>query len=304
MMKTGIYQGCFATSLDMARCVRLASELGFDGLEVTMEDPEPLSPEAKEESTQDILAIGRSVGMTTTRDGALTLNSSEAEIQEIGLLAQEAGTRIHSIATMMLFFYPLSSRVPTVRDKGIDITLKILQAASTLGADTVLVIPGLVTPSVGYREAYRRSQSVIRDLETEARRLGVVLAIENVWNRFLLSPLEMARYLDELGSEYVGAYFDVANVMTFGYPADWLRELGHRVKGIHFKDFRQDIDNILGFTHLLHGDVDWHAVVGALREITYQGYVTVEVPPLKTHPENGPRDAKTSLDLILNSYPD
>jgi L-ribulose-5-phosphate 3-epimerase len=300
-VKKGIYQGCFATSLDMARCIGLASELGFDGLEVTMEDPGPLLPEAREASTKDILAIGRSVGMTMTRDGALTINSTEAEIREVGLLAKEAGTRIHSVATMMLFFYPLSSRVPTVRDKGIDVALRMLRTASVLGADTVLIIPGLVTPSVGYQEAYRRSQSVIRDLETEARRLDVVLAIENVWNRFLLSPLEMTRYLDELGSEYVGAYFDVANVMTVGYPADWLRELGHRVKGVHFKDFRRDIDNILGFTHLLHGDVDWHAVIGELREISYQGYVTVEVPPLKTHPEKGPRDTKTSLDLILNS---
>jgi L-ribulose-5-phosphate 3-epimerase len=300
-MKKGIYQGCFATSLDMARCIGLASELGFDGLEVTMEDPEPLLPEARDASTQDILAIGRSVGMTTMRDGALTINSTEAEVQQVGLLAEDTGIRVHSIATMMLFFYPLSSRIPAVRDKGIDVVLKMLRAASTLGADTILIVPGLVTPSVGYREVYERSQSVIRDLEPEARRLGIVLAIENVWNRFLLSPLEMARYLDELGSEYVGAYFDVANVMTFGYPADWLRILGRRVRGIHFKDFRRDIDNILGFTYLLHGDVDWRAVTGALREISYRGYVTVEVPPLKTHPEKGPQDAKTSLDLILKA---
>ena len=298
-MRTGIYQGCFAADVPMADCLRMAAELGFDGLEATMEDPAPLLPEAVASCTDDILAIGRSVGMTTVRPGALTVASSEEDAREVGRLARAAGVRVHSVATMMLFFYPLSSPIPAVRDKGIQTVLRMLRAAATLKADTVLIYPGLVTPSVGYREVYQRSQAVLRDLESEARRLGVVLALENVWNRFLQSPLEMARYIDELGSEYVGAYFDVANVLRLGYPQDWLRVLGARVKGVHFKDFRRDIDTILGFTHLLHGDVDWPAVVAALKGIGYQGFVTVEVAALAADPEKGLRDAKSSLDRIL-----
>ena len=298
-MKRGLFQGCFPTHISMSRCLEVTSELGFDGFEVTMEDPTPLLPEAVNETTNEILAIGGSVGMTLIREGALNLNSPASEISKIAQLAASIGIRVHSIATMMLFFYPLSSQVPSVREKGIGIVVKMLEAASSLGADTILIVPGLVTPSVGYKEVYRRSQAVIRDLETEARRLGIVMAIENVWNRFLLSPLEMVRYVDELDSPYVGVYFDVANVLTYGYPHDWLRILGPRVKGVHFKDFRRDVDNILGFTHLLHGDINWPAVSTALKDINYQGYVTVEVPPLKTHPEKGIKEARDSLHLIL-----
>jgi hexulose-6-phosphate isomerase len=283
----------------MACCLRMARELGFEGLEITMEDPAPLLPEALSAISDDILAIGRSVGMTTERPGGLTLTSSEAEISAVGHLAAEAGIRVHSIATMMLFFYPLSSPIPVVRDMAIRIVRQMMQAAAILGADTVLIYPGMVTPSSGYLEVYRRSQAVLRGLEGEARQHGVVLALENVWNRFLQSPIEMARYVDELNSPHIGIYFDVANVLRLGYPEDWLRILGPRVRGVHFKDFRRDIDNIRGFTHLLHGDVDWPAVAAALHDTDYGGYVTLEAAPLHTCPEKGIADAKASLDKIL-----
>jgi hexulose-6-phosphate isomerase len=288
----------------MDHCMRVARQFDFDGIEVTMEDPAPLLPEALSSATDDILAIGRSVGMTTERPGGLSVSSTDAEIRDVARLAAQAGIRVHSLATMMLFFYPLSSPIPAVRDRGIHIVRRMIHAGAILGADTILIYPGMVTPSVGYGEVYRRSQAVLRDIEVEARREGVVLALENVWNRFLQSPLEMARYIDELQSPYIGVYFDVANVLRLGYPEDWLRILGPRVKGIHFKDFRRDVDNIRGFTHLLHGDVDWPAVAGALREIGYAGFVTVEVPPLQTYPQKGIADARSSLDRILATRAD
>ena len=233
-MQTGVYQGCFAPQVAMHDCLRLAASLGFDGFEVALEDPERLLPEALEASTADILAIGRSVGMATARPGALSVHSQAAEVRAVGEQAAAAGIRVHSIATMMLFFYPLSSPIRAVRERGIAVVDSMLRAAALLGAGTVLIIPGLVTPTVGYREVYERSQAVLRELAQEAARQRVVLAVENVWNRFLQSPLELARYLDEIGSDAVGAYFDVANVLRLGYPQDWLRILGPRVKGIHF----------------------------------------------------------------------
>ena len=301
MVRTGVFQGCFRPDLSMAGCLQLAAELGFDGLEATLEDTRPPLTEALDEASEEILAIGRSVGMTRAREGGLTLDSSPADIHHIAKLAARSGVEVHSVATMLLFTYPLSSPISDVRDTGMRVVLQMLRAAAALGASTVLIVPGLVTPETGYRDVYERSQDVIRNLEPEARRLGVAMAIENVWNRFLLSPLEMTRYIDEIGSPFVGAYLDVANVLTYGYPEDWLRILGARVKGIHFKDFRREIDNIRAFTHLLHGDVDWPAVAAALRDIGYQGYVTVEVPPLRVHPEKGLRDARSSLDLILGN---
>jgi len=301
MITRGIFQGCFPGDWPMARCVALAGELAFDGFEVVMEDDAPLLPEALDETTEDVLAIGRSVGVTALREGALTLGASPEALADLTTLAREAGVRVHSVATMLLFYYPLSSPVRVVREKGIQVVLEMLRAAAGIGAETALIQAGMVTPGVGYLEAYERSRSVIRDLATEAERVGVVLAIENVWSRFLLSPLEFARYLDEIGSSYVGAYVDVANVLTFGYPDDWLRILGPRVRGVHFKDFRREIDNILGFTHLLHGDVPWNAVMAALHDIQYDGAVTVEAPPLRTCPEEGLRQARAALELILGA---
>jgi L-ribulose-5-phosphate 3-epimerase len=299
-VQLGLYQGSIPAAMSMQQCVSVAAELGYDGLELALEDSLPLLPEAMDEATSEVLAIGESVGMTRAREGAPDIHSDVSQLESLARMATEENIRIHSIATMMLFFYPLSSPVAKVRDYGIKTVLSMLGAASILGADTILIIPGIVTPSTGYLDVLGRSKEVIRDLVSEASRLGIVMAIENVWNRFLPSPVETAEYIDSFASPYLGAYVDVANVLPFGYPQDWLRILGTRVKGVHFKDFRKEIGNILGFTHLLHGDVDWHQVTDALCEIKYDGYVTVEVQPLKNEPLKGLRDAKSSLDLILS----
>ena len=303
MIKHGLFQGSFPPTFSMADCLMIATDLGFDGLELTIEDPEPLLPEAVNETTQEILAIGQSVGMSGMREGALHLSRSNAEIDQLAKSATQFGIRLHSIATMLLFFYPLSSDIPTVRDKGIEIVLKMLEAAAVFEAETILIVPGLVTPQNGYKEVYQRSQVVLKELAAEAQLKGVTIGIENVWNRFLLSPLEMVRYIDEIGSPFVGAYIDVANVLTYGYPEDWLKILGSHVVAVHFKDFKKDIDNIRGFTHLLHGDVNWMAVREALNQIQYQGFITVEVPPLRNLPLKGIRDAKSSMDEILAIIP-
>ena len=299
-MKLGLYQGSIPYHLPMQRCLTLTAELNFDGLEIALEDQEPLLPEAANSLSADIVAIGKSVGMTTERPKALHLGSSLEDCRQVATQANQAGIRIHSLATMMHFFYPLSSANAKVRERGIQIALKMLRVAAEVGAETILLVPGVVDETAGYREVFERSKAVIRDLLPEAERRGVVLAIENVWNRFLLSPLETADYIDSFASESIGVYFDVANILQYGYPDDWLRILGPRVKAIHFKDFRSDIGNITGFTHLLHGDVPWERVVDALHEIEYQGYVTVEVPPLKTGGVKGLCDAKSSLDFILS----
>lgn len=299
-VKRGIFQGSFPASMSMRHCIEIAAELGFTGLEISTEDTEPLLPEAMNEATAEIIQIGQSVGMTAERPGAITLQSEEEHVATAAAIAHQSGIRVHSLATMMLFFYPLSSSVKKLRERGIDIVIKMLDIAGRVGADTILIVPGMVTATEGYRGVYRRSQAVIRDLASEASHRGVSLALENVWNYFLLSPLEMTRYLDEIGSDHVGAYVDVANVLPYGYPQDWLRILDSRVYAVHFKDFRKDIRNLQAFVHLLHGDVGWPSVAEALRDIGYDGYVTVEVPPAPNYALKILRDARTSLDVILD----
>jgi hexulose-6-phosphate isomerase len=152
-----------------------------------------------------------------------------------------------------------------------------LRNAKLWGADTVLLVPAVVNAQTSYAQAWERSQRQIRRLIPMAAELKVAIGIEEVWNKFLLSPLEMARYVDEFESPWVRAYFDVGNVGIWGYPQDWIRTLGKRIAKLHIKDFafrkRQ-----AEFTALLEGDVDWTAVHAALDDVGYQGTATVELP--------------------------
>ena len=121
-----------------------------------------------------------------------------------------------------------------------------------------------------------------------------------MWNGFLLSPLEMRDFLDKVGSEYVGSYFDVGNVLPFGYPEQWVRILGKRIRKVHFKDFRRSVGTLDGFVELLTGDVDYPAVTEAFREIGYDGWVTAEIiPPAKQYPLTTLENASNAMDRIL-----
>ncbi len=142
------------------------------------------------------------------------------------------------------------------------------------GGTTVLVVPAVVNRKVSYRDAYKRSQKCIRELIPDAEKHGVRIAIEEVWNKFLLSPLEFARYIDEFESPTVGAYFDVGNVVEFGYPEEWIRELGKRILKVHIKEYKKE----KRFNYRLgEGEIDWSAVRTALNEAGYTGWVTAEV---------------------------
>jgi L-ribulose-5-phosphate 3-epimerase len=140
-----------------------------------------------------------------------------------------------------------------------------------------LLVPGVVNPQTSYREAWTRSQKQIRKLIPLAERLQVVIAIEEVWNKFLLSPLEMAHYLDEFDSPWVQSWFDVGNVVLYGYPQDWIRTLGHRINRLHVKDFKMN-RNCYEWVNIGEGAVDWPAVRQALAAIGYQGSATCELP--------------------------
>jgi hexulose-6-phosphate isomerase len=145
-------------------------------------------------------------------------------------------------------------------------------------------VPAVVNPQTTYKEAYERSQVAIRKLIPLAEELNVTLALEEVWNKFLLSPLEFARYIDEYNSPHIRAYFDVGNVVLYGYPQDWIRTLGKRIVKLHIKDFsfkhQPGTDNsIAAWVPLGDGDIDWTAVSEALRDLGYQGTATVELDP-------------------------
>ena len=183
---------------------------------------------------------------------------------------------IHSVMNSEHWRSPLSSADPAVVEKSMEGMRTSLRNAKLWGADTVLLVPAVVNPETSYAQAWERSQRQIRKLIPLAEEAKVIIGIEEVWNKFLLSPLEFARYVDEFNSPWIRAYFDIGNVAIQAYPQDWIRTLGKRIVKVHVKDFSFK-KRLAEFTPLLEGEIDWRAVHAALADIGYQGTATVEL---------------------------
>lgn len=178
---------------------------------------------------------------------------------------------------------PLSSPDPRVREQGFKGLKLALDEAGQLGCERLLLVPAVVDKNTSYADAYTRSQELIKQAVPFAEKARCRIAVENVWNQFLLSPLEAARFIDEIGSPWVGWHFDIGNIIAFGWPEQWLRTLGPRVLNLHIKEFsrrkRDDEGLRKGFNvELGEGDNDWPAVMRALDDIAYHGWAILEVP--------------------------
>ncbi len=201
-----------------------------------------------------------------------------AEVQEYKIASEKTGIKIHSIMNADHWKYPLSDPDPEVVGKCMEGIRTSMKNARDLGADVVLLVPGIVTPDVRYVEVYQRSQARIKELLPLAGQLKVTLAVENVGNRFLLSPLEFVRYIDEINSPYVKGYFDIGNIVSTGFPQDWIRTIGKRLVRVHIKRFEPGTD----YPKFDPADrrtqgIDWTAVRQALEEVGYAGWVSAEV---------------------------
>lgn len=256
-MKKGICIGTLPGSLEEK--FRLAKDAGFDGVEIN------------------------------------TVNTDE-ESQRLKEIADSVGLEIPSVMNSAHWQFPLSSPDPEVRKKSVEGMMKSMSSASIVGADTVLLVPGVVNEEVCYEDAYETSQKEIKELAKDAEERKVFIAIENVWNKFLLSPMEFASYVDEIESDYVQAYFDVGNILLYGYPQQWIRSLGSRIKKVHVKGFRVGPKS---FTYLLDSDIKWAAVMEAFKDIGYDNYITAEMPPYTTFPEQMIYDTSAHMDKIF-----
>jgi hexulose-6-phosphate isomerase len=239
-------------------------------------------------SLEDKFKLAKTVGF----DGVEIAPADEVQGKEMRAAAEKAGVRIHSIIYGG-WHAPLSSADHAVIERGLKDVQNALRCAKTVGADAVLLVPAVVNESTRYAEAYERSQKHIRSLIPLAKELGVIIAVENVWNKFLLSPIEFARYVDEFESPFVRAYFDVGNVVLFGFPQDWIRTLGKRIVKIHLKDFKRQTNQFVG---LREGDVNWKDVRRALDEVGYTGFMTTE---LGGGDEAYLRDVSARVDKIV-----
>lgn len=198
------------------------------------------------------------------------------------LKAKDAsGLFIPSVCDAVHWAKPLSDPNPTARAVGLEGLQTALQDCKTYGGSSVLLVPAVVSQHVAYNDAYTRSQVEIRKALPLAEQLGVKIAIENVWNEFLLSPLEAAHYVDEFNSPAIGWHFDVGNVINYGWPEQWISILGKRIQKVHIKEYsrkkRDSEGRWKGFAvDYLEGDNNWPVVVKALDEIGYRGWAIAE----------------------------
>ena len=237
--------------------IKLAKDAGFEGIELALDATGEISPEATDEQLAALKAY-----------------------------ADELGMVIPSLSNGLCWGDSLTSDDPEERQRAHDLIVHQIRCAKALGAETVLVVPGSVSvefvperPVIPYDVAYDRALDEIKKLVPVAEEYGVEIGIENVWNKMLLSPLEMRQFIDAVGSDMVGVYFDTGNVVYSGYPEHWINILGKRIKKVHFKDYRRNPGGLNAFVDLLAGDVDWKAVMAAFKNIGYEGWAAGEMIP-------------------------
>ena len=276
-MKKGISIWSFPAQ-SLKESFKLAKDAGFEGVEVALAET-----------------------------GELSLDTTPEQLEQIKKDAAECGIELYSVASGLYWDYWLNADSEDEREKAKSIVRRQLEVAKALGCDTILVIPGTVNADfidpnrvVDYVTTYERSLAAIRELKSYAEELQVCIGLENVWNKFLNSPVEMSDFIDKIGSDYVGSYFDVGNVLFNGYPEHWIRALGKKIKKVHFKDFRKNPGGVNAFVDLLAGDINYPEVIKALGEVGYDGWVTAEMIPNYTYyPETIIYNTSNAMDKIL-----
>lgn len=276
-MKKGISIWSFPEQ-KLNRSFALAKDAGFEGVEVALAE-----------------------------EGEISLQTTTKQLLEIKKQADGNGIELYSVASGLYWDYWFNDDDPLVREKAVNNCKKQIETASVLGCESILVIPGVVNADfaasdkvVDYCTTYERSLEAFLRLKEFAEQYKVEIGLENVWNKFLLSPMEMRDFIDKIGSKYVGSYLDIGNTLLNGYPDQWVRALGDRIKKVHFKDYRKAAGGLHGFVDLLAGDLDFPAVMTALEEVGYNGWVTAEmIPSYKYYTETIIYNTSNAMDKIL-----
>lgn len=244
-IKKGISYYMIDEDLSILDKFKLAKDLGFDGMEINSPLDKP--------------------------------------IKDFLLARDKTGIEIPSTVNKDHWSKPLSDPDPEVRNYCIESVAKSLEITKELGGSSVLIVPGVVNDKVSYQTAYNNALDSIRKLIPYAEKYKVQLAVENVWNNFLLSPIEAKDFLDKINHPLVGWYFDLGNILRYGWPEHWLEVLSDKVFKLHVKEFSKKIMDEQGLrkgfgVELTQGDVNWAKVMQTLKAIDYKGqYMTLEV---------------------------
>ncbi|MBO3754603.1 MAG: sugar phosphate isomerase/epimerase [Candidatus Brockarchaeota archaeon] len=236
--------------LDNKKVARKIKEIGYDGVELVFDDSS-FDPTRK----------------------------TEEEIRRTAEDFKSKNLEIPSVATGVFWKYNLGSNDEKTRSKGIEYGKAGVKMASIVGASSILVVPGVASPETPYEELYANALNSVKKLAEFAEDYGVTIAVENVWNKFLYSPMEFKKFITDVGMRNVKVYLDVANLMAISHPENWIHSLGNMVSNVHAKDFDTNIGNINGFRNVLKGNVDWRKIIKLLKAAGYNGYLTVECPP-------------------------
>nr|WP_047816055.1 sugar phosphate isomerase/epimerase family protein [Rhodopirellula islandica] len=271
----------YPDKMSLKECLQLAKDAGFDGIELNYDLDSDLSPK-----------------------------SGTKEFTEIRKLADDIGIAISGLCSFLFWPYPLTSNDPAERARGMELAGKMTQAAHDLGTENLLVVPGAV--HMPWREDHdptpndvcdRRAREAIGKLLPQAEKLNVKLNMENIFfNGFLMSPMEMAEFVDSFQSDHVRVHFDTGNIMEYQFPEHWIPILGDRIQNVHLKEYtKKGTDHSLeAFRPLLDGTTDWPAVLEAFETIDYDGYLTFEYfHPYAHFPEALIYQTSDSLDRML-----
>lgn len=271
----------YPDQMSLRQCLQLAKDAGFDGIELNYDLENDLSPAR---GTADYHAIRR--------------------------MADEIGIRISGLCSFLFWPYPMTSNDPQKRIRSVELGGQMIAAAHDLGTDNLLVVPGAV--HIPWRTDYepvandicdQRARTAIGKLLPQAEKQGVNLNIENIFfNGYLMTPGEMAAFVDSFRSPRLHVHFDTGNIMMFQFPEHWIRILGNRIQNVHFKEFsKKGTDYSLeSFRPLLDGTTNWPAVMSALDDAQYRGYLTFEYfHPWLHHPEALIHQTSDALDRML-----
>lgn len=260
-------------SYDLLTGLREAKEVGFDGVELNV----------------------------TVAGDEISLDTPRGDIEELAKEIDELDLEVCSLLPVEIFPNIAKDASTETIDLAVERLEKLLDICEVFHTDAILMVPGgLWNNDARYDLAYQNAKKVLTEMALVAEEREVVLAVENVWNKFLVSPLDMARFIDDIGSPCVKSYFDVGNVQQYGWPDHWIEILGDRIYRVHVKDWKGAIGNITGFCNLLEGDLDWPKIKGSLLKIGYDGWLTAELSPLKYHPEVLLYQTAMAMDKIIN----
>jgi len=263
-MKKGANAWIYPSTYTVDEVLEASAKIGFDGVELNLDEKK--------------------------------LKLSKKERKAIVEKAASLGLELPSLCTSLLWKFNLASPDEKTRKMGVEILKKGCEFASDIGSKVFLVVPAVAVPEVPYQEMWNLSKENILKAASTAEEYDVILGIENVWNRFLYSPLEFRKFIEEINHPHVKAYFDVGNIYFLGFPQQWIRHLSDLIVCVHVKGF---LRSAIQFRQLLEGDIPWSEVMKALREVGYDGFLNVEVSPYPGHPLKAAMDSKAALDLIF-----